>query len=240
MKHCHLYPLNNNSQGVSVVIGALMLTVIVVTAATSFALFTAQKQEEIQNVEYQNTIKNLEKLSINYFNFNNTAINISIHNDWTKTSVITGIQINKGWWKNDSQLSIKNHLDAYNSALFNISYVNIHLEDYLPVANKPLILTIHTINGNSFEDIYYPPNAIIKINYESLWDGAAYQNYQILDGSSSNHPEDGYMVNWTWDTPSGFLYGQKVQPSTPLTSGDTILLIVTDNYGMKATTTLTL
>jgi hypothetical protein len=49
------------TKGIPVITGALMLTLIVVTAATKFAIFTSQKQKEIQDTETYN-IHNKEYL----------------------------------------------------------------------------------------------------------------------------------------------------------------------------------
>lgn len=64
MNKTNIRQLKRNLHGVSVVIGALMLTLIVVTAAASFAIFTAQKQEELQEQEWQQLLREQEELEI--------------------------------------------------------------------------------------------------------------------------------------------------------------------------------
>lgn len=64
MKMNTLRQFRKDVHGVSVVIGALMLTLIVVTAAVSFAIFTAQKQEELQKAEFAKLLREQEELGI--------------------------------------------------------------------------------------------------------------------------------------------------------------------------------
>ncbi|MBN1280531.1 MAG: PKD domain-containing protein [Candidatus Thermoplasmatota archaeon] len=69
-------------QAVSIIIGALMLTVIVVSAATAFAVFTSQKQKELQEAQYASLQRDLEQLAITristiHYNSSNHLENIS-------------------------------------------------------------------------------------------------------------------------------------------------------------------
>jgi len=59
-----LRKFQKNIHGVSVIVGALMLTLIVVTAAVSFAVFTAQKQEELQKQEFARLLREQEDLEV--------------------------------------------------------------------------------------------------------------------------------------------------------------------------------
>lgn len=54
--------LDNN--GISVIVGALMITLIVVTAATSFALFVSENQKKIQEAERLDLMRSLENVDI--------------------------------------------------------------------------------------------------------------------------------------------------------------------------------
>lgn len=101
MNKTNLRQLKRNLHGVSVVIGALMLTLIVVTAAASFAIFTAQKQEELQKQEFAQLLREQEELSVNKIvdltydsDGNLSTISFSIANQHTRSSKIVALKIN--------------------------------------------------------------------------------------------------------------------------------------------------
>jgi flagellin-like protein len=93
--------INNNSRGISNVIGALMLTLIVVGAATSFALFVSQRQEMQQKAEFAKVQRELENIDILNIepNYNTTSelekLNFSIVNVNKDSVRVTGIWVNK-------------------------------------------------------------------------------------------------------------------------------------------------
>lgn len=108
--------------------------------------------------------------------------------------------------------------------------------------NTPITLEIITGLTNTFEKTFYPPTSIIKITTESQWDYTSqnYTDFYILDGSLSDHPGDGYIVNWDWfiqpESATSFAKtGRKIRADPPL---DWINLTVIDNYGMIGTSTL--
>jgi hypothetical protein len=64
---------------------------------------------------------------------------------------------------------------------------------------KPISVKFKTALGNTFEKTFFPPNPIINIEYQSYQDGTgATVNREVLDGSQSDHPGDGYIVEWNW------------------------------------------
>ena len=101
MNKTNLRQLKRNLHGVSVVIGALMLTLIVVTAAASFAIFTAQKQEELQEQEFAQLLREQEELSVNKIvdltydsNENLSTLSFSVASQHTRSSKIVVLKIN--------------------------------------------------------------------------------------------------------------------------------------------------
>jgi len=102
MNKTNLRQLKRNLHGVSVVIGALMLTLIVVTAAASFAIFTAQKQEELQEQEFANLLIESEQIAIigienikyNLSSYNLSDVSFVVSNQHLRESKITGLSIN--------------------------------------------------------------------------------------------------------------------------------------------------
>ena len=94
--------LRRSNSGVSVIIGALMLTIIVVTAAVSFAVFAADKQERLQSAELAELNRNLEDItiigikseSLNYLNSNLTRAGFDIGSLHAGDSTISSIRVN--------------------------------------------------------------------------------------------------------------------------------------------------
>jgi hypothetical protein len=96
--------LNNNTQAVSVIVGALMLTLIAVTAATSFSLFVSQQQELRQQAEFASLQRELEEISIMQiqhptYNLDKHLQSVgfiltNLHND---DSTITSFRINQNY-----------------------------------------------------------------------------------------------------------------------------------------------
>ncbi|MEM0466509.1 MAG: hypothetical protein QXX20_02755 [Candidatus Thermoplasmatota archaeon] len=93
------------TQAVSIIIGALMLTVIVVSAATAFAVFTSQKQKELLEAEYAKLKRDLEELkilSMSNPSYESTSqqlksITFTIANLHADDSIITSLQINTNY-----------------------------------------------------------------------------------------------------------------------------------------------
>lgn len=236
--------LIKNLRGVSPVIGALMLTLITITAAGSFAVFVSQKQEMIQDQQWAELQKSLEKLEVSNINLGTNFLNFTIFNSGTRNLKIDTIKINNGAWLNYTQV---NQTEILRSDIhsFNVSnFSEIRLEEYNPQEDKPLSFEIFTTKGNSFETTFQPPSSIVKIVTESQWNSTnnSYEDFYILDGSLSDHPGDGYIVHWEWEiTPQAATTfvktGRKVRADPPISR---IKLTVIDNNGMKGTDQLDL
>jgi hypothetical protein len=102
MKMNALRQFRKDVHGVSVIIGALMLTLIVVTAAVSFAIFTAQKQEELQKAEFAKLLIDSEEISIvgiENMEYNSSSYNLSdvtfvVSSQHLRESKISGFTLN--------------------------------------------------------------------------------------------------------------------------------------------------
>lgn len=170
-------------------------------------------------------------------------------NDDVKSVNIT-IKSNSKYDSNITDFWINNELNTtdMNISRYDSNYSNITLDNSIKL-QQPITIKIKTELGNTFEKTFYPPNALIRIQTESI----SGDDYYILDGSLSDHPGDGYIVSWNWDVtnksrvPNTFFEsaGRKVQvqsniPDTfNITSGYNywINLTVVDNYRMKGKST---
>ncbi len=94
--------ITQHNKAVSVVIGTLLLTLIVVSAATTFSLFVADRQRTIQAAQNRELIRDQENIQI--LGFQNLGYNdlteqletmeLSIANTNSRKSIITAVRIN--------------------------------------------------------------------------------------------------------------------------------------------------
>ena len=132
--------LQEDKTGVSVIIGALMLTLIVVTAAASYSIFIADKQKSIQENELYQLQRNQEDIAIINMEpiYNNSDVlgNVSftIGSMHTRDSAITSVSIN-----------------GYLLKHFNLTRQNNEKEEW----KMNLSTGIYELNGTG-EDVYYP------------------------------------------------------------------------------------
>ena len=220
-------------RGITPVIATLMLTLIAVTAASSFALFVSQKQEDIQKAEQSEYLSNLEKLEImgiNDFrgdsNISRRYINISVSSLHTRDSEV--------YFFINGQVATNKSSPTFNISSF--ENINCNLTEGVKIKNNsPITVKIVTSRWlNNFERTFYPPIAMINIETHSELIGGIPKDYYILDGSSSYCLEDGiYIVNYTWNYNSTeYGYGQKIRVNE--LSDNVVYLTVRDNMGMTA------
>jgi hypothetical protein len=155
-----------------------MLTLIVVTAATAFAIFTSQKQKEIQDADLYNTQRNLEQIEILgieqiiYDTTTGNLINISfnIGSMHAKDSLITSLSLNGYLLKNFNltrqNLSSESWKLNFTTGIY--EKVGIGSDIYYPLtilAHERVILTIDnvTINNTSWS-LLKPKNVNITAN----------------------------------------------------------------------------
>ncbi len=279
--------------GVSNVIGALMLTLIVVSAATAFAVFTQQTQDEIQKSEFaklERELENIEIVSLKNPTYNGSSPKLDfakfiISSRHTKDTKISTMRLNnylilefmiermdfsKERWDIDTSTGIYNLTELYDNSIPGWFPATDH-PDLKINAREQIILTIENISTdilkpsteeifendeigfeivtvltNTFSKTFIPPTSIIKVITESQWDSSipGYTDFLILDGSLSDQPADGYIKIWLWNItgPSNdTITGRKVRAPAFLTDGNTyfINLEVTDNYGMKGSSSIT-
>lgn len=215
-----------DQRGVSVIVGALLLTLIVVTAAASFSLFVNQQQEERQDAEAQEQRRELEELdvvSIQPTYVNDTLVNLSftIGNRHPKASDITGLRINNHMWYKD--ITVRNEtggiinyekvayenlsLVSYEDTTFSLRYLTDsnatgRVQGYRNISvNTPITIMVLTDLSNNFEKTFYPPTATVRISTDEIPTGpyGDPEPVYVLDGSRSDHPGDGYIVTWKWN-----------------------------------------
>jgi len=217
MKYMH-----DDRAGVSEVVGALMLVLVVVVAATSFAIFIADKQEDLQRNERIQDRNENEKLGIHSVlmypkkdgsEWYNITIRISsLHSEISRIAMITvndfvveEFSIRKtgfDWENNTDYLSGWERLNS--SEMVEIKFwpdIHFYGGDKDISISSPLKIEVSTSYGNSFEKRFLPPTSLFVIKTLTEWDSSTstYISIPVLDGSLSEHPnEGGEIMSWDW------------------------------------------
>jgi len=222
----HMQKFIGDSRGVSVVVGAIMLTLIVVTAATSYAIFVSDQQKKIQTVEtlkLQQDLENITILALEDMMYSPNSgelennISFAITNMNSEETVITSMNINNNYirhfnitrpdgWRENYTMPFNGsgkrpiiHPREQIRLTINISNGDVVIFKNI-TTNDAIILHIFTSLTNDFTKTFIPPTAIIQIVTESQWNSTShnYETYLILDGSLSDHPGSGYIARWEW------------------------------------------
>lgn len=216
-----------NEQGVSEVVGALILTLIVVAALSAFFIFISDQQSEYQEIEdFKNKVKN-EDLDIAFIQPYESSgswhrLVLSISSEWTQESKIASLRINdnelkKVWTYNDSTnppspvdtIVIDDPIDIDGRENLNILILLDQSADFYDGSAHTIPLDsfikieFRTIYGNSITKTFVPPTAVFKITTEAYWDSTPptpqWKQMTTLDASGSLHPgENEYIVKWSW------------------------------------------
>ena len=210
-----------------------MLVLIVVIAASAFAVFISQQQKIAQDNQLIKDEKAGESILISSLN----AIPDSNDKYWVSLN-ITVSSMNKGTSEID-RVSINNHvLQFYNLTMLNtannwvkipmnytskwilqpqqVVQLNVTMSDFFGLVtistSSPISYILFTAYSNEFTKVLYPPTSIISVNTETQWDGSItnpdgslgnYLAVLILDGSQSDQPGDTTIVKWSWSVDIG-------------------------------------
>lgn len=214
--------LRGDRAGMSEIVGALMLTLVVVVAASSFAVFVSEKQKSVQEQELYNLRKSQESIQIIDFMLNYTAtgaeywdLNFTITSNHARESQVTKVTINghvasefyvwrinrtsANWeeealsWSEDFKVQAKEQL------YLRLNRTNLFETDVHFLNGTFVKLEVFTVLLNSFTRVFMPPDAVMSIRMESLWDGSAFRNYIVLDGSGSQAQDGAFMTMYRWD-----------------------------------------
>ena len=203
-----------------------MLVLIVVVAASAFAVFVAEKQEKIQRQDRIETEKELEEIRISKVtpdpdgtssgnSWDDIAITFaSVHMD---RSVISSITINDvvveqftfeeggSWAATKTPYTISGnefYLEAMEQAriLIDLATDNDFFGSAPTIEKADFIkVEIFTKRTNDFSRSFLPPSSIPLLKTESIPSGGSFEDKYVLDGSQSDQPgDDAYIVFWEW------------------------------------------
>ena len=213
----------------SEIVGALMLTVIVVVAAGSFAVFVSERQKQVQDQQMYQLDKQQELLVINslrpttasgndqFLNLNFTVTSEHQHESHVTKVAVDGLVLRQfeTYSLNLSSGNWEMHLLHWNDT-FAIDpteqlFISVNATDFFQSSapfnvTKMISMEITTSYQNSFSKVFMPPSAIVAITTEALWNGTShnYTSYLVADGSGSAAQDGASVVYYNWTvTPRG-------------------------------------
>ncbi|MEA3254968.1 MAG: hypothetical protein U9Q22_03930, partial [Candidatus Altiarchaeota archaeon] len=205
-------------KGMSNVVGALMLTLVVIIAAAGFAAMLSQIQrEEMKRATHISAVEGEElRIMSIYPEFNETnlrleRLDVSVLNLNSRDSYLTRVSINDEEADNFTSKiegviythnsSVKLWIPAKESRLFSVNFTSNYDPDYNISIIKPLEITLSTDYDNFFTRLYTPPTPVIKLLIETEDLGVAERDILVLDGSDSF--DDGSILGYHWLASNG-------------------------------------
>lgn len=200
-----------------------MLTLIVVIAASSFAIFISQRQEASQQqqlLEQKRALENITVLAIDpYMNSSSTStwesLNFTISSLYTAPANIESVWINGHPLYNGSLYRIgaggalekENYSFTKGITLDELEYLylNITADNFFKTGvtfdiKRNINIELKTELLNTFHVNFVPPSAIMSLELLPRWGGNAtgYVTSIVLDGSMSTQPQPGYIMFYEW------------------------------------------
>jgi len=204
----------DHEEGVSVIVGTLLLILITVTAASGLAIMVSELQKgEMTRQSHQAAVKN-EQLAIHRIDpsYNSSTgeleiLNITILNLNTVSSRINLVGISDGEKElypsnfssgNEQHNNTAARLDIPGGKTRDISINTSGNFSTSPIIRQDAPLRIWVISSyyNSFEKTFRSPTADFTFLIESEDLGAAERDVIVLDGSGSH--DDGSIREWAW------------------------------------------
>lgn len=210
-------------KGVSEVVGALILILVVVTAGTALAIFVSERQEKIQEQERLNDRRELEEMTVisivpDYASSDLNTLEFIVSSLHTENSFVSKINVNDAAIRQCYRFNESSELyDIPVSFLGSVKFTSLQQIKFRVSLNPahfnffnspPTIaesdfikIDVFTELANQFSRTFMPPASLIFIDVQSQYDPsiAGYSDMVILDGSLSDQPsEDAYIISWEW------------------------------------------
>lgn len=213
-------------RGLSEIVGALMLVLIVVAAATTLSVFVSEYQKQVQAEQAIQQERSLESLTVlrvtptldpNASAY--TELNFTLASLYINPSVVTSVSVNdqrlmtyNAWELNvttgsyewvtvaaGGQLSLGPR-DVVN-ILVNATPgpgSSFYDSNYTLPATDYVKVEVFTALLNDFSRVFIPPTAVGLVTLQETWNGTAYVPVPILDATESFQPGNATLVAWTW------------------------------------------
>jgi hypothetical protein len=200
--------------GVSEVVGALLLIIVVVTAVASLSYFLATASQNAQNrSSYLTDLKN-ENFQVAYASFSPSAgpftkVVLSVRNANTLSSGLQDILVNGAyittWYQVNATGAKVSTLGVTISPLLipakATEYISLNGSGSLPggslPANQPLQITLVSQSGNYFRANWSPPVALASASLSPKGYQAVSQDELSLSGAQS-YAGNGTVVGYSW------------------------------------------
>ncbi|MDK2917215.1 MAG: hypothetical protein PWR16_821 [Methanoculleus sp.] len=219
--------LRENEDGVSVIVGTLMLILITVTAAAGLAIMISEFQKEdmerqshIRSVEHENLSLTHIDLTNNKTFWNNwsngtitdsgnwSTLDLTILNLNIDDSYVTAISVNgryaKNYTYNDVEYSpTKRLLIPARKSRENvqINFTSSFEEPFFVGTGEALDVRVMTSLYNTFERTFEQPTPIVHFTIRTEDLGFVDRDLLVLDGSDSF--DDGAVTAWNWAIDDG-------------------------------------
>jgi flagellin-like protein len=245
-----------DEQALSEIVGALMLVLVVVIAATSFGMFYIQNQKRTEAQQALVAERGLEAMIITKIVATPaggpwTSLDFTVTSTSTKGMHIAGFNLNDvpvSTWTLTRQDGSHDETEytpwtAGQPALAvqPLERLVLHMSGVSIPATSVVTLDVLTERQNTFTKAFMPPTAVAQFEETTT------ANTLLLDGSMSGQPTEGArIVSWSWSTATGpacagAAAGKVVRLAIGGTGGPgtvcIVTLTVTDSFGMTATDT---
>lgn len=249
-----------------------MLILIVVSAAVALAAFVASYQKQVQAeeaLEHQRSLENLRVLSVvpvpvTAGSTDIGTVNLTVSSLDVNPTTLTSLRINQQGVERYQAFEIDPATGLFTwvtvaagGTLIVGGYdvVSILITDtpgaefsfytsYQMLTTSYIEVELYTALSNDFTQTFVPPTAIAVISTFSEFNGTAYVTEPELDGSGSFQPQNGTLVNWTWDVsfnnatctdPTTFSGEKVVFSPSCLHTTYTFTLTVQNSFGLVGT-----
>ncbi|MBN1194204.1 MAG: Ig-like domain-containing protein [Methanomicrobiaceae archaeon] len=214
-----MHRLFDSEEGVSVIVGTLLLILITVTAAAGLAVMVSEYQKE--EMERQDHLQDVENEELRIMGvipeWNGTAWNDAVgssnEGNWSSMKVallnmnvqdsrIAGIKINDRYaeqytWEGTAyDLNKRLFVPAKKQREVTVSFIANFTAPYNISETEPVHILVLTSLYNTFEQTFQPPVAVAKFSLEAEDLTVADRQVLILDGSDSF--DDGTIQEWSW------------------------------------------
>ncbi|MCI4341019.1 MAG: hypothetical protein L3K11_01375 [Thermoplasmata archaeon] len=218
-------------RALSEIVGALMLVLIVVVAATAFSAFVATYQKQLQAeqaIQHNRALESIDIIRVSptlnvsahtWAAFNFTIVSLDIN-----PTVITSASVNGQPLRQYSAIALNLSTGATEQitigaggelALGAREQFNILVNAtpgssssfYASATSIPFTsfvqLELFTAYGNDFKGAFIPPTAIATISALQSFNNGTPTTIPLLDGSNSFQPGNATIVAWNWNVTPG-------------------------------------
>jgi hypothetical protein len=208
--------LRGNEDGVSVIVGTLLLILITVTAAAGLAIMVSEFQKEdmnrqshIRNVENENLSLPYISLATNATDSGNwSTLDLTILNLNIEDSYVVAISVNGRYAKNYTYSGVeygpnKRLLIPARKSRENvqINFTSSFGEPFYISTGEALDIRVMTSLYNTFERTFKQPTPIVHFTVGTEDLGFVDRDLLVLDGSDSF--DDGAVTAWNWTIDDG-------------------------------------